>query len=133
LRIDAQLLRLQHAVAALADLTGELARLVELEQARSAVRHGARRAQRDRRIAGACVDVDVALGIGGDAGDFAKVQTRRQRENLRGGERNLGNLQLRRRRGGCCRERRDRHDETKAPFHDRLLSAGRRSWSPVSG
>ena len=73
LRIDADLLRLQQPVRALADLADELAGPIELEQARAAVRDGARRAERDRRVAGARVDEDVALGVGRHAGRFAQV------------------------------------------------------------
>ena len=92
LRIDAHLLRLQETVRALADLADELAGPIELEQPRSAVRHGARGAERHRRVAGPGVEEDVALGVGGDAGRFTHVdvvgETSADRRRI---ERHLGN------------------------------------------
>ena len=76
LRIDADLLRLQEAVDALADLTDELAGAIELEQPRAAVRDVARAGGRDHGRAGPRVDEDVALRVGRHAGRFAEVHVR---------------------------------------------------------
>ncbi len=95
LRIDAHLLRLQQTVGALADLPDELAGLVELQQPGSAVRHRARGAERDRRIAGARVEEDVALRIGRHAGRFPHVNGVGEPQQIGARlERNLGNRRL---------------------------------------
>src|SRR5262249_58730215 len=71
LRVDAQLLREVDRVDALADLLHELTGLIELEQARAGVIERALVAKRRHRVAGACVDEDVALRGGGDARHLA--------------------------------------------------------------
>ena len=121
LRIDAHLLRLQQPVRILADLAEELAGSIELEQARSAMRDGPRRAQRDGRIAGARVQEDVALGVGRDTRRFAHVNVERELEQRRVGvERDLGNRRLGGERGG--RRHRRGTEETCSSFHGSLLA-----------
>ena len=73
LRIHPHRLREQESVHALADLAHVLARPIELEQPRAAVRERARAADRGVAAAGPRVDEDVALGVGGHAGGFADV------------------------------------------------------------
>ena len=79
----------------------------------AAVRHGARGADRDRRIAGARVDVDVAPRVGRHAGDFAQVDVvgHRQRARIRI-ELNRRNRLLRREQAAADGERgRDRENQ----------------------
>ena len=83
LRIDADLRGEQEAVEALADLARELAVAIELEQPRSAMRERARRGHRDRRMAGARVDEDVAARIRRHAADFAEIDVVGQRQRVR--------------------------------------------------
>ena len=132
LRIDAHLLRLQHAVAALADLAHELAGLVEHEQPRAAVRDRARCAERDRRIAGPRVDVDVALRIRGDAGGLAEVHAAGIERISVAVNGISGNRQL---RGWCGDGSRDSAAPTTRRISRFMIAsstAGRRSSAPVS-
>jgi len=84
------------AVQVLTDLTNELAGWIELEESRRAARECAPCTERRRRIAGARVDVDVALGIGGHADRFTEIQVVGKLDWIDGIEGDLGNGQLRR-------------------------------------
>jgi len=96
LRVDTDDVREHEAVDADPDLADEGALVVELEQARAAVREDARPAERGGRRPRARVDEDVALRVGGDARHFTEIQLVGQLQEVRHRvERNLGNRQLR--------------------------------------
>src|SRR5438034_1091890 len=73
LGIDANLRGKQKPVESLANLAREFPVAIELKQPRSAVREGPRRSHRQRRMAGARVDEDLAARIGRDATDLAQI------------------------------------------------------------
>ena len=73
-RVDAHLGGEHESVDVFADFPHVLARAIELEHPRAAVRERPHGADGDGRMAGACIDEDVALGIGGDARDFAEIE-----------------------------------------------------------
>src|SRR5438552_3231435 len=63
----------------------ELAGAIELEHPRASVREGSHGADRDGRMPRACIDENVALGIGGDARDFAEIKAGGQVNRARNG------------------------------------------------
>ena len=82
LRIHAHLLREIHCVGALADFLDEFARLVELEEPRSAVIERALVAEGRHGVAGARVHEQMAFRVGRHAGHFTQKRIGRQRQKI---------------------------------------------------
>jgi hypothetical protein len=109
----------QEPVEALPDLAHERAVLIELEEARAAVREHPRVAERRGWIAGPGVHKEMPGGVGGHARRFAEMDVGRHLENEAWGRvvRNLGDPRLGP-HAGCERQGRRGGEQMDEPCHE---------------
>src|SRR5262249_23283553 len=109
--VDAHGMRERPGVEVLAALAEEHAVAVEFQNLRGSIAVG-----RAAAGAAACIDVDVPLGVDGDAGNLAEMHIRRKLQQVR--DRIVGNFG--RRLLGQCRRAQQYEQPDKPAFHGDL-------------